>query len=68
MSQILIACIQKQMSVCVCVRECECVSVCSECVHLTFPANLSHLCQVQGGPLLLGIFWSPALHTNLFVV
>lgn len=34
----------------------------------TFPANLSHLCQVQGGSLLLGIFWSSSLHTNLFVV
>ena len=31
-------------------------------------ANLSHLCQVQGGTLLLGIFRPPALHTDLFVV
>lgn len=41
----------------------------SVCVCLSaFPANLSHLCQVQGGTLLLGILGSPALHPNLFVI
>lgn len=40
------------------------VLVCA-CQHLT---NLSHLGQVQGGPMLLGIFRPPALHRGLFVV
>lgn len=35
------------------------------CQHLT---NLSHLGQVQGGPLLLGILRPPALHRHLFVI
>lgn len=35
------------------------------CQHLT---NLSHLGQVQRGPLFLGIFRPPALHCGLFVI